>query len=172
MSETKTATKRENVAKTEYVIEAGKQEFTVTRVFNAPRELVFKAFTDPKLLPQWWGPRYLTTTVEKMEVRPGGSWRFVQRDTQGNVHPFRGVYHDVVAPERMIATFEYEPVAGHVSLVSATFESLGDSTRLVQHQVFESVDDRDGMVGAGMQKGSDESMDRLAELLEKLQAKA
>jgi len=160
------------MAKTEYVIEPGKQEFTVTRVFNAPRELVFKAFTDPALLPRWWGPSSLTTTVDQMDVRAGGSWRFIQRDPQGTTHAFRGVYHDVVAPERMVATFEYEPVAGHVSLVSARFESLGDRTRLVQHQVFESVADRDGMVGAGMQKGSDESMDRLEALLSRLLVRA
>ncbi len=172
MSELRTVTRGEPTAKTEYVIELGKQEFRVTRVFDAPRELVFRAFTDPELVPQWWGPRDLTTRIEKMDVRAGGSWRFIHRDAQGNVHPFRGVYHDVVAPERIIGTFEYEPVAGHVSLVAATFESLGDRTRLVQHQVFESVEDRDGMVGAGMQKGSDESMDRLAELLTKLKTQA
>lgn len=172
MSETKTATKGEPTAKTEYVIEPGKQELTVTRVFDAPPELVFKAWTDPKLIAQWWGPREYTTTVEKMEVRPGGSWRFVHSNGQGT-HPFRGVYHDVVAPERVVGTFEYELVPGHVSLVSARFESLGGyKTRLVQHQVFESVEDRDGMVGSGMQRGSDESMDRLAELLEWLKVRA
>jgi uncharacterized protein YndB with AHSA1/START domain len=159
------------MAKTEYEIRPGVQEFSVTRDFNAPRELVFKAFTDPKLISQWWGPRKYTMTVEKMEARPGGSWRYLHSDAEGNVHPFRGIFHDVVAPERVIGTFEYEPFPGHVSLVSARFESLpGNKTRLIQHQVFESVEDRDGMVGSGMREGSDESMDRLAELLEKMKS--
>lgn len=172
MSETKTATESEPRAKTEYVIEPGKQELTVTRVFDAPPALVFKAWTDPKLIAQWWGPSEYTMTVDTMDVRPGGSWRFIHSNAQGT-HPFRGVYHDIVTPERIIGTFEYEPVAGHVSLVSARFEPVGgNQTRLVQHQVFESLEDRDGMVGSGMQRGSDESMDRLAELLERLKDKA
>ena len=157
------------MAKAEYVIEPGVQEFTVTRDFDAPRELVYRCFTDPKLIPQWWGPRELKTTVEELDMRPGGSWRYLNHDAEGNVHSFRGVCHTAIAPERIIGTFEYEPVAGHVSLISATFEALpGNRTRLIQHQVFESVADRDGMVGAGMQKGSDESLDRLAELLARL----
>jgi len=85
-------------AKTDYVIEPGKQELTITRVFDAPRELVFKAFTDPKLVSQWLGPRQYTTTVDKMEARPGGLWRFVQRNQNGDEFAFHGVHHDVVAP--------------------------------------------------------------------------
>jgi uncharacterized protein YndB with AHSA1/START domain len=158
------------MSKTEYKIEPGRQEFTVTRDFDAPRELVFKAFTDPELLPKWWGPRDHSTKVDRMEMRPGGSWRYVSTDAQGNVYPFRGVCHEVTAPERMIATFEFEPFPGHVSMITATFQPLGSKTRLVQHQVFQSVEDRDGMVGAGMQRGSDDSMDRLAELLVEMKA--
>ena len=161
------------MSRTTYVIEPGKQEFSVTREFDAPRELVFKAFTDPDLLPRWWGPRDHTTKVDHMDMRHGGSWRYVSTDAQGNVYPFRGVCHELVAPERMVATFEFEPYPGHVSMVTARFEALtGDRTRLVQHQVFQSVEDRDGMVGAGMQRGSDDSMDRLAEILEKMKAGA
>jgi len=70
---------------TEIKTPAGKQEVIVIRKYHAPRELVYKAVTDPKLIPEWWGPRNLTTNVEKMEVRPGGEWRFVQRDPQGNI---------------------------------------------------------------------------------------
>jgi uncharacterized protein YndB with AHSA1/START domain len=156
--------------KTEYAIEPGKQEITITRVFEASRELVFKAFTDPKIVAQWFGPRELTTTIDKMDARPGGLWRFVQRDQSGNEFAFHGVHHDIVAPERIVATFEFEGVPGHVLLQTVTFEPLGGKTRMVEHLVYQSVADRDGMVAAGMQRGSDDSMDRLAELLVNMKA--
>jgi len=76
------------MSKTNIIAEPGKQEIVITRVFDAPRELVFKTITDPSLVPQWWGPKRFTTTVDKMEVRPGGQWRFVQRDADGNEHAF------------------------------------------------------------------------------------
>ena len=158
-------TKEKTMEKTEYVIEPGKQEITITRIFEAPRELVFKAFTDPKVVAQWFGPREYTTTIDKMEARPGGLWRFVQRDQSGNEFAFHGVHHDRVAPERIVATFEFEGVPGHVLLQTVTFEPLGGKTRMVEQLVYQSVADRDGMVAAGMQRGSDDSMDRLAELL-------
>jgi uncharacterized protein YndB with AHSA1/START domain len=151
--------------KTEYVIEPGKQEIFSTTILDAPRELVFKAYTDPKLFAQWWGPRRYENRIEKFDSRPGGSWRVVQVGEDGGEHAFRGVNHDVVAPERICQTFEYEGVPGHVALQTATFESLGNKTRLVAHIVFQSVMDRDGMVASGMQQGADESMERLVELL-------
>ena len=154
------------MAKAEYVIEPGKQELFITRDFDAPRELVYKAFTDPKLVAQWFGPRDYSTRVDKMEARPGGLWRFVQRDKNGNEFAFHGVHHDFVAPERIVATFEFEGVPGHVLLQTVTFEPLGEKTRMVEQLLFQSVGDRDGMVASGMQEGSDDSMDRMAELLE------
>jgi len=163
-------TKGETMEKTEYVIEPGKQDITITRVFEASRELVFKAFTDPKIVAQWFGPREYTTTIDKMEARPGGLWRFIQRDQKGNEFAFHGVHHDIVAPERIVATFEFEGVPGHVLLQTVTFEPLGGKTRMVEQLVYQSVADRDGMVAAGMQRGSDDSMDRLAELLVDMKA--
>jgi len=162
--------KAETMAKAEYVIEPGKQEITITRNFDAPRELVFKAYTDPKLVPQWFGPREYTTTVDKMDARPGGLWRFVQRNQNGDEFAFHGVHHDIVAPERIVATFEFEGVPGHVMLQTLTLQPLGQKTRLVEQLVFQSVADRDGMVASGMQRGSDDSLDRMAEILEKLKA--
>ena len=82
------------------------QEMLITREFDAPRELVFKACTDPTLIPQWWGPRYLSTEVDTMDVRPGGQWRFIHRDAEGNAYAFHGVYHEVLAPERIIDTYD------------------------------------------------------------------
>ena len=98
MTDSRTEKGAATMARAEYVIEPGKQEIVMTRMFDAPRELVFKACTDPNLVPRWWGPRSLSTTVDKMDVRPGGVWRFVQRDTSGNEFGFHGVYHAVSSP--------------------------------------------------------------------------
>ena len=156
--------------KTKVIAEAGKQEVIITREFDAPRELVFKAFTDPKLYVQWVGPRRLKMTLEKLEARSGGSWRYTHEDKDGNVFGFHGVVHEVHAPERIIDTFEFEglPEKGHVSLQTAKFEELPGGTRVTEHVVFQSVADRDGMVQSGMESGVTESHDRLDELLRKM----
>ena len=153
------------MTKPDYTIEPGKQEIVMTRTFDAPRDLVFETMTDPNLIPQWWGPRYLTTTVAEMDLRPGGRWRYLQRDPQGNEHAFHGVYHDITAPERLVFTFEYEGVPGHVLLDTVTLEEVDGKTRLTDQSVFQSVADRDGMVQSGMESGATETMDRLEELL-------
>ena len=156
--------------KTEYVIEPGKQEIISTTLLDAPRELVFKAYTDPKLFAKWWGPRKYKVDIQEFDSRPGGSWHVTHVGDDGARHGFRGVNHDVVEPERICATFEYLGVPGHVALQTATFEAVGNKTRLVAHQVFESVMDRDSMVASGMEEGANESMERLAELLEEMKA--
>ncbi|GAC1425105.1 MAG: SRPBCC family protein [Ktedonobacteraceae bacterium] len=156
---------------TTLLAEPGKQEIVITREFDAPRELVFKACTDPKLIPQWWGPRYLSTEVDKMDVRPGGQWRFLNRDAEGNEFAFHGVYHEVLAPERIIDTFEFEglPETGHVTLETMKLEVLpGGRTRLTIQSVFQSVADRDGMLQTDMEVGVNDTYDRLAELLKKM----
>src|SRR6266481_1348783 len=158
------------VKKTHVLAEPGKQEIVIAREFDAPRELVFKVCMDPQLISQWWGPRYLSTEVDKMDVRPGGQWRFINRDAEGNEYAFHGVYHEVLAPERIIDTFEFEglPETGHVSLETLTLEELpGGRTRLTSQSVFRSVADRDGTLQSGMEEGVNESYDRLAELLKK-----
>lgn len=151
--------------------EPGTHEVVITREFDAPRELVFKAFTDPELLAQWWGPRYLTTEVDRMDVRPGGQWRFLNRDSEGNEYGFHGVYHEILAPERIIDTFEFEglPEKGHVALETMRFEALpGGRTRITNQSVFQSITDRDGMLQSGMEGGLNESYERLEELLKKM----
>jgi len=155
---------------TKITAEPGKQELFITREFEAPRELVFKAFTDPELIVQWLGPRKLTMKMEKCESVNGGSWRFIQSDEKGNEYSFNGVIHEVAVPERIIRTFEFEglPEKGHVSLETARFEALpGDRTKLTIQAVFQSVADRDGMVIAGMEGGVTEGHERLDELLAK-----
>jgi uncharacterized protein YndB with AHSA1/START domain len=157
--------------KTVVKAEPGKQDFVITREFDAPRELVFKAFTDPKLYVQWLGPRRFKMILETFEPRSGGRWRYIHKDKDGNEYGFHGVYHEVLEPSRMIDTFEFEglPETGHVSLETARFEELPEGrTRLTIHSVFQSVADRDGMIGAGMEEGVRESHDRLDELLEKM----
>jgi uncharacterized protein YndB with AHSA1/START domain len=151
--------------------EPGKQEILITREFDAPRELVFKACTDPELIPQWWGPRNLSTVVDRMDVRHGGQWRFINRDAQGNEYAFHGVYHEILAPERVIDTFEFEglPETGHVTLETMKLEELpGGRTRLTVQSVFQSLADRDAMLQSGMEAGVNETYDRLAELLERM----
>ncbi len=159
------------VQQTTILAEPGKQELLITREFDAPRALVFKACTDPTLIPQWWGPRYLSTLVDRMDVRPGGQWRFLNRDAQGNEYAFHGVYHEVLAPERIIDTFEFEglPETGHVTLETMKLEALpGGRTRLTVQSVFQSVADRDGTLQSGMEAGVKDTYDRLAALLKQL----
>ena len=157
------------MTKTDFVAEPGVQEITLTRVFDAPREQVFKVYTDPRQIPAWWGPGGLTTTVERMKLRPGGAWRFIQSDPEGNVYAFKGFYHQILPPERLAYTFEFEGAPGHILLETVTFEALpGGRTRITDQSVFQSVADRDGMLAEGMEVGATESMDRLAALVEKL----
>lgn len=152
-------------SKTEFVTDRGKRQVIASRVFKAPRDRVFRAYTDPKLIPRWWGPRRLTTTVETMEVRTGGRWRFLQREPNGTEYAFRGEYKEVTPPERLVSTFEFEGMPGHIVLETATFEEDDGNTRLTVTAHFETVEDLDGMLQAGMISGWKESYDRLEELL-------
>nr|WP_303715036.1 SRPBCC family protein [Methanoculleus marisnigri] len=157
---------------TRITAEPGKQEMIVTREFDAPRDLIFRAHTDPKLYEQWIGPRGFTTKIETFESRNGGSWRYIQTDKDGNEYGFHGVNHDVAPPERIIQTFEYEglPEPGHVILEAAKFDELpGSRTRFIGRSVFLSVEDRDGMMQSDMEEGMKDSYSRLDELLERLQ---
>lgn len=156
------------MADTEFVIEPGRQDIVITRTFDAPREVVYKALTDPDLIPRWWGPRRYETLVDRAEVRPGGRWRYRNRDADGSEFAFKGVYHDLVAPERIVQTFEFEGMPGHVSLESLTLEAVDGRTRYTTVAVFQSVEDRDGMAQSGMQDGASETLDRLAEVIEDL----
>lgn len=157
------------MSKPEIVVEPESLEILITMTFNAPRELVFKAYTDPALIPQWWGPRYLTTEIDKLEARAGGQWRFVQTAPDGGFHAFHGVFHEVSAPERIVQTFEYEGWPGHVQMETAVFEDLGGRTRVVSQSVFQTVEARDGMVASGMEVGINDGYERMNELMAVLQ---
>lgn len=156
------------MTKTKVIAEPGSHAVTLIREFNAPRHLVFKAFTDPALVPQWWGPHEVTTTVDQMEVRPGGVWRYIQRDGKGNEYAFRGVYHAVNAPESLVYTFEFEPMPGHVLLETVTFEEKDGKTIITDLSVFQTVADRDGMIATGMEWGAEQSWQRLEALVSTL----
>lgn len=158
------------MADTEIIIEPGRQDIVITRIFDAPRDVVFKAYTDPTLVPKWWGSSRFTTVVDRMEVRPGGRWRYVTRAADGTEYGFKGVYHDVVAPERIISTFEFEPGGpGHLQLAMASFDEVDGKTKYVGLSVFLSVEDRDGWIpSGGLDEGTREAMDKLAELIQTL----
>jgi uncharacterized protein YndB with AHSA1/START domain len=154
---------RNNLISTTKPIE---QKVVMTRFFDALPELVFKTYIDPNLIPQWWGLKRLTTTVIKMDVRPGGIWRFIQREPDGNEYVFNGMYHEIVPFKRLIYTFEFEGMQGHVTVETLTFErEHGSKTKLTSKSFFQTVEDRDMMLNLRVGGGAAESMDRLAELL-------
>jgi uncharacterized protein YndB with AHSA1/START domain len=148
------------------------REIVITRLFDAPSELVFKTYIDSTLIPQWWGPKRLTTSVVKMDVRPGGIWRFVQRDSDGNEYIFNGMYHEIVPPNWLVYTFEFEGMPGHVTVETVTFEEeeQGGKTKLTSKSFFQTIEDRDIMLNLRVGGGTTESMDRLAELLKEIRS--
>ncbi len=151
--------------KTLYLAIPGKHEMSATTIFEAPRERVYKAHTDPTEIPKWWGPRRLTTRVEKLEARPGGTWRIVQKDEKGAEYGFHGVFHDAVPPERLVRTWEFEGMPGHVLLETITFAEKDGRTEREDKLIFQSVEDRDGMRRTSGEEGL-ETEERLAELVE------
>jgi uncharacterized protein YndB with AHSA1/START domain len=156
--------------KTIVTAEPGKQEVFVTREFDAPRELVYKAHTDPNLYAQWLGPRGYEMILETFEPRSGGRYRYIHKDQNGNEFAFHGVFHEI-SEALMIQTFEFEglPESGHVTLDTMRLEKLpGARTRITIQSLFQSVSDRDGMVQAGMEHGMREGYERLDEVLENL----
>jgi uncharacterized protein YndB with AHSA1/START domain len=156
------------MAKTHITAEPGVPQILTEREFDAPRALLFRAFTDPELIPQWLGPRELTTTIDRYELRDGGRWRFVHRAPDGAEDAFHGVFHGEPSLAGIVRTFEWEGLPGHVLMETATFEERGGKTLLRTNSVFQSLADRDGMIESGMEHGVDDSMDRLDEMLARL----
>lgn len=158
------------MSETRISAEPGTAQITITREFDAPRDLVFRAHTDPALLVQWLGPRDLTLTVDRYDVRDGGRWRYVHTDAQGNAYGFHGVFHGDPSPEAIVQTFEFEGAPGHVKLDTTTLERRGSKTFVRTVSAFGSVADRDAMIASGVERGAREGGERLAELLTRLQA--
>ena len=141
-------------------------DITLTRVFDAPRQLVFEAMTKPEHVRRWWGildERYSVTLCE-IDLRPGGRWRFVGRGPMGEV-AFRGVYREVAPPERLVYTETYEAFPDGESIVTQLLTEEGTKTRLTITARYESKDVRDYVLGTGMERGAAISYDRLEDVV-------
>jgi uncharacterized protein YndB with AHSA1/START domain len=139
-------------------------DLVMERTFDAPRELVWTILSDPERITHWWGPDGSTTTVEEMDMRPGGRWRFLQHAPDGNDYPFTGEYREIQPPERVVQTFifDVEPFRDQVALETLTLEDLDGQTRVTNRTRFGSVEDLEGALASGMVGGALQAWDRLA----------
>lgn len=154
------------MAETDFIVDKENLEVRTSRVFEASPQRLWQAYTDPTEIPKWWGPGYLDTVVDKMDIRIGGQWRFIQTEPDGKEHAFSGVYKEVVEPKRLVDTFEYEPIAGHILVETMTLEVVeAGKTKLSSTAKYANLEDLEGMVSMGMEGGQRESMDRLAKLV-------
>jgi uncharacterized protein YndB with AHSA1/START domain len=143
----------------------------MTREIHAPRELVFEAHSSCEHISHWWGPRRYEISECDVDFRPGGAWRVVHRGSEGEEFVFHGEYREIVPPERITWTFEWEGMPGHVSVQTVEFAEHDGVTTLTSTAVFDSKEDRDGMLQSGAAEGAEESMQRLEEYLESLRAR-
>lgn len=139
------------------------------RAAVVPEELEVVDGEQAELLVQWLGPRDLTLTVDRYDVRDGGRWRYVHTDAQGNAYVFHGVFHGDPSPQAIVQTFEFEGAPGHVKLDATTLEERGSKTLVRTVSSFGSVADRDAMIASGVERGTRDSGERLQELLTRLQ---
>lgn len=154
------------MGKTTITAPQNSHEIVMERTFDASPEKIFKAYTDPTLVAQWWGGGLNTSTiVDVLEAKAGGKWRFVEKGQDGSEFGFHGIYHEVT-PRRIVDTFEFEGMPGHVLMETISFEPLGDSkTKMVSQSVFQSIEARDGMLASDMENGANASLDKLETLL-------
>ncbi len=153
------------MGKTQITAKPGIPQILVEREFDAPRDLVYRAWTDPDLLSQWLGPRNLTMRIDRFDLRDGGTWRYIHTDPEGNEFGFHGVFHGTPSPDGMVQTFEFEGAPGHVSMDTLTLEERDGKTIARTNSVFQSVEARDAMVASGMEQGMNEGFERLDELI-------
>jgi uncharacterized protein YndB with AHSA1/START domain len=151
------------MSKTEFVVDKENLEVRLTRAFNATPERLWQAYTTADQITKWWED----TTVDKLDVQVGGEWRFVSVGPDGKEHAFKGVFKELDKPNKIVRTFEYEPVAGHIMVESVMFEALPDGkTKQVTVSKFENLEDLNGMVGMGMEHGAAAGLERLAKVVE------
>ncbi len=151
------------MSKTNFEVDRDKLEVRISRVFNASPERLWQAFIDPEQIPKWWDK----TTVDKHDLKVGGTWRFVSKDEDGKVHAFSGVFKEIDEPRKIVRTFEYEPWAGHILVESVTFEpQAGGKTLMTTVSKYQNIGDLEGMVKSGMERGATAGMERLAKLVE------
>jgi uncharacterized protein YndB with AHSA1/START domain len=155
------------MANSTFTVDKEKLEVRTERVFDTSPARLFKAYSDPEQILQWWGPRRMTMRIDKMDFRVGGIWRFIHIDPEGKEYAFNGIYKEIDEPNKIVDTFEYEPMPGHGLVETITFEEQPDGkTKLTVSSRYDSLDDLEGMVSMGMEKGQTESMERLSELVE------
>jgi uncharacterized protein YndB with AHSA1/START domain len=160
-------TAKPSFARPATVSKTSDREARIERIFDAPRERVWRAMTDPELVAQWWG-RGNKLVIEKMELTRGGHWRFVEHSDHG-VHGFEGRYREVTPPSRMAMTFEWDGMPGYVAIDTVTLEDLGDGrTKVVSTSLFHTAEELDGMLKSGMETGLNQSYEALDRLLAKL----
>ena len=156
-----TATKSSNRAK---VTTPADREIRIERTFDAPRDRVWRAFTDPKLLAQWWG-RGNKLVIEKFELERGGHWRFVEHGPEG-VNGFEGRFREVTPKDRIVQTFEWDGMPAYVIVETLELQDLGDGrTKVVTVSLFHTTEERDGMLQSGMEEGLNQSYEALDRLL-------
>ena len=153
----------------EIIAEPGQPTIIARRVVDAPRELVWELFTRPEHLQRWWGPRVLTLVVCEVDLRVGGGYRFVQRTPDGQEFGFRGVYREIVRPERIVNTYVFELMPDHEALQTLVLEERDGRTTVSTTTLHKTVADRDAHLASGMEPGMRETYARLDELLTAIQ---
>ncbi len=151
------------MSKTNFEVDKDNLEVRITRVFSATPERLWQAYTDPEQIVLWWAD----TVIDKHDFKVGGAWRFVSDGQDGKEHAFKGEFKEIDEPRKIVRTFEYEPVEGHVMVESVTLEPQGEDRTLVTTvSKYANIGDLEGMVGMGMEHGAAEGLDRLAKVVE------
>lgn len=148
------------------------REIVMTRVFDAPRDLVFEAHTSCDHMRNWWGPRRYEVVACELDFRPGGAWRIVHLGPDGEEISFFGEYREIVRPERIVWTFGFDGMPGEPGVETLTLEEHDGKTTLTTTSFFDSVEERDAVLQSGMEAGAAETWDRLEEYLEVLEGRA
>jgi uncharacterized protein YndB with AHSA1/START domain len=156
------------MARTQITAEPAVPQLVVTSEFAAPRDLLFRAYTDPELLVRWLGPRGLTLTIDHLDSRHGGTWHYIGSDTDGSKYSFRGVFHGTPSPDGIAQTFEFDGMRGQVCLETVTFTEHAGTTTVTQTTVYQSAQDRDRVLRYDMAEDIHEAVERLEQLLAQL----
>jgi uncharacterized protein YndB with AHSA1/START domain len=160
-----------------YTDAQSEREIVIIRIFNAPRNLVFKVWTEAQHITQWWGPKGFTTTVKEMDFRPGGNWHYVMHGPDGTEYPAKGSFREIVQLEKIVTTDEFEEGFDQVvkadlpsgpMVVTSLFEDLGNKTRLTLRILHSTAEDRHKHEKMGVIGGWNSSFDCLEEHLAKL----
>jgi len=156
------------MSKTTFTVHKDKLEVVIEREFNAPREFIWKVVTDPEMVPKWWGPSKYETKVDKMDFRVGGEWRFLNIDKDGNAFAFHGVYKEIMPNEKVVDTFNFEPIGpGHELTETMRLTDNGNGkTKMSTTTAYPNIQDLEGMVNSGMEGGATETYERIAALVE------